>query len=101
MKRMVLWLVIGVLILSLCSCAPNNRSDGTTDQAADTADEVEKEITLTDMMDREVTIKTPVKRVIVNQWDAAEACIAVVGEDFTDMFVGVGSSGSLKEFQKI
>jgi len=53
------------------------------------------------MMDREVTIKTPVKRVIVNQWDAAEACIAVVGEDFTDMFVGVGSSGSLKEFQKI
>ncbi len=57
--------------------------------------------TVTDMQGRTLNFEGPIGRVVVNQWDIAEVVMTVVGEEFTNMFVGRGHLGKRDTFLRI
>ncbi|WP_089609836.1 ABC transporter substrate-binding protein [Dehalobacterium formicoaceticum] len=101
MKRKIGLILMSVLLIfSLSACGTDTKETGKAG-GQETEGGESSEITVTDMLGREISIKKPIERVVVNYWEALEFCIAVVGEDFIDMPVGVGFSGTGEQFQRI
>lgn len=103
-KKLITFLLVLILGLSLNGCMSNKENTSTNEDvqvevASDSASE--DEITLTDMTGREVTIKRPIEKIIVNQWDLGEVISMVVGAEYEDMLKAVGGSGSADNFQRV
>ncbi len=98
-KTLVIWLTaIAMLFVFGCSPAAPASSTSLSDGGQTSQSSA---FTVTDMQGRTLDFKGPIRRVVVNQWDIAEVVMTVVGEEFADMFVGVGTSGSADTFQRI
>ncbi|MDO5028575.1 MAG: ABC transporter substrate-binding protein [Bacillota bacterium] len=109
MKRFLILILALSLMLTMLGCSKDQGEEvSATNERADTASLNEENtsgnndyVTVTDMLGRQVKIKKPIERIIVNHWDLGEVVSMVVGPEYENILVGVGGSGSAAEFQKV
>ena len=90
-KRLAIFLTFIMIISCLVGC----------DSTKETNVQSKSEITFTDIAGREVTIKKPVKRIIVNNRSLFDSLFAVGGEEMADMIIATsGGTRGIEGFNK-
>ncbi|MBU5591451.1 ABC transporter substrate-binding protein [Clostridium sp. MSJ-4] len=90
-KRLAIFLTFIMIISCLVGC----------DSTKQTNVQSKSEITFTDIAGREVTIKKPVKRIIVNNRSLFDSLFAVGGEEMADMIIATsGGTRGIEGFNK-
>ena len=90
-KRLIIFLTFIMIISCFVGC----------DSAKEPNTQSKSEITFTDIAGREVTIKKPVKRIVVNNRSLFDSLFAVGGEEMADMIIATsGGNRGIEGFNK-